>query len=98
MMSDADATRNGNPPYDNAVQEIEHRVWLVQNEMPETSIITVPDYAPIVKHLEGLDASLRDLINVRVGRPLEPLGDRDYLDWLREAYTIGFGPDIKATR
>lgn len=95
MMADADATRSGHPPLDGLLKELAHRVWLVQHEMPETDTITVPNYGPITEYLDGLEPRMREAIRVEVGGLPEPLGDLDYLDWLREAYFVGFGPECK---
>ena len=95
LLADADAIRAGRPPPQHMIDEIDRRVQAVEIGEAPTYDVVLPDYAPVTQHLGAiLDSELRDAIRVKIDGPVEKLGDLDYLDLLRGAFEVGFGPGV----
>lgn len=91
MMADADDCRAGNPSSENAITLIRERVSRLNDGDKPTTVLRVPDYEPINQFLDReVEQSIRKAIKLQITEPVEPLNDLDYLDWLREAYDVGF--------
>jgi hypothetical protein len=95
MLTDAEASRAGQPRSDFIFSRIEHQIWLVEHgEQPDR--IVVPDYQPVTDFLDKeVDPELRARLEIHVGRPVQPIGRLDYLDRLLEAYEVGFGEGVE---
>ena len=95
ILENADAARRGQPSPIPMIAEIDRRIEGVGIGEPPTYDVVLPDYAPVIDYLEKrVDPDVRQAARIVVGEPVEPLGNLDYLDLLREAFDIGFGPGV----
>jgi len=96
MMKEADASRAGTPPIDNAIRMVRDRVKRFHEGTLPTTVMRLPDYAPITAFLaDEIKPSVRHAIKIQITEPIEPLNDLDYLDWLREAYDVGYSAETE---
>jgi integrase len=95
MLTDAEMARRGNINSPWLIHRIEERVAAIHEGFVLDDVFTVPGFRDVEEYLATrLDAATRAAIKVVVtGRP-PPIDDSDYLDRIKEAFQIGFGPSV----
>jgi hypothetical protein len=92
IMADADDSRKGTPPHGTAIRMIEDRVRSFENGERIARVLPVPDYAPITEYIaKHVSPDVLQGAKIKITDAVQPLGDLDDLDWLNEAYRVGFG-------
>lgn len=95
MLSDAEMARrrNSNSPW--LIHRIEERISAVREGLTLDDVFTVPEYKDVQEYLSTqLDDETRNRIRVIVTARPAPIDDADYLDRMKEAFQIGFGPSV----
>ena len=95
MLSDAEMARRGNINSPWLIHRIEERVSAVREGLTLDDVFTVPGFKDVQEYLSTqLDADTRNQIKVIVTARPAPIDDADYLDRIKEAFQIGFGPSV----
>lgn len=96
ILAEAEANRRGEPSIEGLVGLIEMNMrWVERGEAPDR-VIVVPNYKPILDYLESrVDLDMQAKLNIRIGSPVKKLSDLNYLDFLNDAYAVGFGDDAE---
>jgi integrase len=95
MLTDAEMARRGNINSPWLIHRIEERVAAIREGFVLDDVFTVPGFRDVEEYLATqLDAETRAAIKVVVTARPPPIDDSDYLDRIKEAFQIGFGPNV----
>ncbi|WP_263763904.1 tyrosine recombinase XerC [Lentibacter sp. XHP0401] len=93
MLQSAEAAYAGQPDQETNINTINFWIEETRRGDPPNRIKEVPRYPQLVKHIETLDPKLVRDAKIRLIDLPPPMAPELYLDWLVEAYDVGFGPD-----
>lgn len=95
MLTDAEMARRGNINSPWLIHRIEERVAAIRDGFTLDDVFTVPGFKDVEEYLSTqLDDDTRNKISVIVTARPAPIDDADYLDRIKEAFQIGFGPSV----
>lgn len=93
MLRDAEAAYAGKPDQQTTIETINFWIEETRRGDPPNRTKDVHRYPEIVRHIETLDPKLVQDAKIRLINLPPPMAPELYLDWLVEAYDVGFGPD-----
>jgi len=93
MLLDAEAAYAGKPNQDTNIKTINFWIEETRRGDPPSRVKHVPRYPQIVKHIETLEPNLVRDAKIRLVDLPVPMAPELYLDWIAEAYDVGFGSD-----
>ena len=93
MLQSAEAAYDGQPDQETNIDTINFWIEETRRGDPPNRIKHVPRYPQLVKHIETLDPKLVRDAKIRLVDLRPPMAPELYLDWLVDAYDVGFGSD-----
>jgi len=93
MLEKAEAAYAGKQDHDDNIEMINGWIKDARDGYPQVHVKRIPRYDALLRHLDTLDPKLVKLAKFQIVDVPPPLAPELYLDWLKEAFDLGFGPD-----